>query len=369
MAPSQLTVAGLPRGVAGPDRLAAGARQHVGGLPVQRRELPDPGAGWEEAWRAVGAGGALVLRWRCEASGGGARTIRYVHATLRAALEDAVREELHRQERGQAGAGAAVPRAERHPLSVDELQAAVLGAPIGAPAPRDAVRVRAAGSAAQRGPRAEVDGRRPRGRARCGSGMGCTASVGRLQMMPTKTAAVATDDPAAGLVVEVLGEHRERQEKERRASWPRSGRTRTSCSRRRSARRSIRETAPGSCRTRAKARGCGMSGCTTSVTAACRCCSELGVPPRTVMEIAGHSTLEMTMNVYAHVTSGRQARRPWIGSSELVRGGARWADVAVNYCCQAASGSLTVAPAQACPWKHKTAGQRVSACGSWLARL
>ena len=28
----------------------------------------------------------------------------------------------------------------------------------------------------------------------------------------------------------------------------------------------------------------------------------LGVPPRTVMEIAGHSGLEMTMNVYAHVT-------------------------------------------------------------------
>lgn len=28
----------------------------------------------------------------------------------------------------------------------------------------------------------------------------------------------------------------------------------------------------------------------------------LGAPPRTVMEIAGHSALEMTMNVYAHVT-------------------------------------------------------------------
>ncbi len=28
----------------------------------------------------------------------------------------------------------------------------------------------------------------------------------------------------------------------------------------------------------------------------------LGVPPRTVMEIAGHTGLEMTMNVYGHVT-------------------------------------------------------------------
>jgi integrase len=27
----------------------------------------------------------------------------------------------------------------------------------------------------------------------------------------------------------------------------------------------------------------------------------LDVPPRVVMEIAGHSTLEMTMNVYGHV--------------------------------------------------------------------
>ena len=28
---------------------------------------------------------------------------------------------------------------------------------------------------------------------------------------------------------------------------------------------------------------------------------ELGIPPRTVMEIVGHSALEMTMNVYGHV--------------------------------------------------------------------
>jgi integrase len=28
----------------------------------------------------------------------------------------------------------------------------------------------------------------------------------------------------------------------------------------------------------------------------------IGVPPRTAMEIAGHSTIEMTMKVYAHVT-------------------------------------------------------------------
>jgi integrase len=32
----------------------------------------------------------------------------------------------------------------------------------------------------------------------------------------------------------------------------------------------------------------------------------LGVPPRVVMEIVGHSTLEMTMNVYAHVSLDAQ---------------------------------------------------------------
>jgi integrase len=29
---------------------------------------------------------------------------------------------------------------------------------------------------------------------------------------------------------------------------------------------------------------------------------DLGVPPRTAMEIVGHSTIEMTMNVYGHVS-------------------------------------------------------------------
>lgn len=28
----------------------------------------------------------------------------------------------------------------------------------------------------------------------------------------------------------------------------------------------------------------------------------LGVPPRTVMDIVGHTTMETTMNVYGHVT-------------------------------------------------------------------
>jgi len=34
----------------------------------------------------------------------------------------------------------------------------------------------------------------------------------------------------------------------------------------------------------------------------------LGVNPRTVMEIVGHSALEMTMNVYGHVNLDTQRR-------------------------------------------------------------
>jgi integrase len=33
---------------------------------------------------------------------------------------------------------------------------------------------------------------------------------------------------------------------------------------------------------------------------------QLGVPPRVVMEIVGHSTLEMTMRVYGHVSLDAQ---------------------------------------------------------------
>jgi integrase len=48
--------------------------------------------------------------------------------------------------------------------------------------------------------------------------------------------------------------------------------------------------------------GCRPSGCTTYRHGCVSVLLALGVPPRTVMEIVGHITLEMTMNVYAHVS-------------------------------------------------------------------
>src|SRR5690606_30637234 len=54
--------------------------------------------------------------------GRGVRTIRYVHATLRAALEDAVREELIEKNVAKLVRPPSAPRADRHPLTVDEVK-------------------------------------------------------------------------------------------------------------------------------------------------------------------------------------------------------------------------------------------------------
>lgn len=44
----------------------------------------------------------------------------------------------------------------------------------------------------------------------------------------------------------------------------------------------------------------------------------LGVSPRVVMEIVGHSAIEMTMNVYAHVTLGNQRAALDLLNAQLV---------------------------------------------------
>jgi integrase len=52
----------------------------------------------------------------------GVRTIRYVHATLRAALEDALREELLEENVAKLVRRPSAPRTERHPLGVEEIR-------------------------------------------------------------------------------------------------------------------------------------------------------------------------------------------------------------------------------------------------------
>lgn len=124
---------------------------------------------------------------------------------------------------------------------------------------------------------------------------------GKLTTMPTKTARSRRTIPLPAVVVAALVAHRDSQYRERVAlaeKWPDSGYVFT--------------TPIGA--------PIDPRNCTRIVQTACRtaevrvvrlhdfrhaCVSVLlglGVPPRTAMEIAGHSTIEMTMNVYGDVS-------------------------------------------------------------------
>lgn len=124
---------------------------------------------------------------------------------------------------------------------------------------------------------------------------------GRLQLMATKTARSRRTVPMPRAVLASLKAHRAEQELERRQlaeRWPDSGFVFTTpigtpidpdnCS------KIVRAALK-----RAGVRAVRMHDFRHGVVSVLM---GLGVPPRTVMEIAGHSGLEMTMNVYAHVT-------------------------------------------------------------------
>lgn len=229
----------------------------------------------------------------------GARTVGYVHATLRAALEDAVREEL--LDRNVAKL-VRVPRPEkvdREPLTVDEVKTLLrhsrddrLFALIAVLALLGLRRSEALGLTWT-----DVDLDAGWLQVR----RGLQRIDGRLTSMPTKTARSRRTIPLPGVIVEALIRHQEAQEKERvelAEKWPDLGYVFT--------------TPIGT--------PIDPRNCTRIVQNACRdagvrvvrlhdfrhgCVSVLlglGVPPRTAMDIAGHSTIEMTMNVYGHVT-------------------------------------------------------------------
>ena len=124
---------------------------------------------------------------------------------------------------------------------------------------------------------------------------------GKLQVMPTKTERSQRTIPLPAPVLSALRTHLSSQERERGqlgSRWPDTGFVFTTpigtpidpdnCS------KLVR-----ACSSRPVS---GSFACTTSDTGAYPCSWASGVPPRTVMEIAGHSALEMTMNVYAHVS-------------------------------------------------------------------
>lgn len=231
--------------------------------------------------------------------GVGPRTVRYVHATLRAALEDAMREELIEKNVAKLVRAPVAPHSEPKPLSVEELKVLFK-------ANREdrlfALLIVIALLALRRSEAlgltwddVDLDAETLTVR------QGLHRVAGELVLMPAKTARSRRTIPLPGIVVSALREHRDRQEKEaaeRGNLWRDSGHVFTSTLgtpldpdnttkfvQRAVATAELRKVRMHDFR----------HGCVSALLA-------LGVSPRTVMEIAGHAGLEMTMNVYAHVS-------------------------------------------------------------------
>src|SRR4051794_28843991 len=267
---------------------------------AERYLIPDLGR------KRLGALSARELRLYFEGLRGrgvGARTVKYVHTTLRAALEDAVREEGIERNPAALVQVLGPARQERVPLSVDEVRALLKSS---GDHRLYAMLVMFALLGMRR---SEVLGLRWEDvdleQAFLQVRRGLQRVDGRLTLLPTKTARSRRTIPLPGLVVDVLVAHRAREDAERLAlaeRWPESG--------------FVFTTAVGT--------PIDPRNCTRIVQDACRiagvrvvrlhdfrhgCVSVLlglGVPPRTAMEVAGHSTIDMTMNVYGHVTLGEK---------------------------------------------------------------
>lgn len=231
--------------------------------------------------------------------GVGERTAQHAHATLRAALEDAVREEMIPRNVAKLVRAPRPVVTERQPLTVDQVRT-LLRATRGHRLHALFVAVAVLGLR-----RSELLGLRwedldlDEGVLRVRRGL--HRVNGELTVMPTKTRRSERVVPLPALVVRALQEHRQRQEVERAAlgaRWPDLGYVFTTpigtpidprnCTRMVQA--AVRRVGLPAVRLHDFRHGC------VSVLLS------LGVPPRTVMEIVGHATLEMTMNLYAHVS-------------------------------------------------------------------
>jgi integrase len=231
--------------------------------------------------------------------GVGARTIKYVHSTLRAALEDAVREEIIEKNVAKLVRVPSPPKTERVPLSVEEVRTLLKSARDDRLYPMFVV------FALLGMRRSEVLGLRwedvdlDEGFLQVRRGL--QRIDGQLQVLPTKTARSRRTIPLPAFVVAVLRAHRTAQEEERQQladRWPSSGYVFTTPI--------GTPIDPRNC-TRVVQQACKSAGVRVVRLHDFRhgCVSVLlglGVPPRTAMDIAGHSTIEMTMNVYGHVS-------------------------------------------------------------------
>lgn len=148
---------------------------------------------------------------------------------------------------------------------------------------------------------------------------GLQRSGGALQELPTKTQRSRRTVPLPAVVVGALAEHRDRQAKERADAryWqdtpyvftssigtPLEPRTLTRTFHALCARHGMRRVRLHDLR----------HTCVSLLLA-------LGVSPRVVMEIVGHSAIEMTMNVYAHVSLDNQRAALDLLNSQLTEDG------------------------------------------------
>lgn len=230
--------------------------------------------------------------------GRGARTVQYVHATLRVALEDATREELIAKNVAKLVRAPKPAEREHDPLSVDEVRQLFR-------AHRDSPLLPMLAVFALLGlRRSEVLGLKWEDVDLDGGVVQVRRSVQRVEEglveMPTKTARSRRSLPLPGIVVELLHKQADQQAKWRvdaggayaELGYVFSTPIGTPMD-------------PRNC-TRVVQKACVDAGLRKVRLHDFRhgCVSvllELGVPPRTVMEIVGHSALEMTMNVYGHV--------------------------------------------------------------------
>jgi len=231
--------------------------------------------------------------------GVGVRSIRYVHATLRAALEDAMREELLEKNVAKLVRPPSVVKVERAPLTVEEIRSFMKSTR------DDRLHAMFVTLAVLGLRRSELLGLRWEDVDLVGGTMqvrrGLHRIDGKLRVMPTKTHRSRRTIPLPGPVLARLRVHLSQQERERlqlAERWPDSGFVFTTPIGTPIDPDNFSKTVRAAM-TKAGVRVVRLHdfrhGCVSVLLG-------LGVPPRTVMEIAGHSALEMTMNVYGHVT-------------------------------------------------------------------
>lgn len=239
-----------------------------------------------------------TLLAKLEESGLAARSVQYVHATLRAALEDAVREELLPRNVAKLVRAPRPVTAEREPLTPDQARTLLKSTTDDRLHALFVVLVllglRRGEALGLRWRDIDLDARVLRVRQTL------QRIEHRLQYLPPKTRRSKRTVPLPAACVTALRHHAERQDAERAAAldpWP-------VCD-------LVFTTPIGTAIDPRNFTRLFQAQCETAGVPVVRlhdlrhtCVSlllSLGVSPRVVMEIAGHTALEMTMNVYGHV--------------------------------------------------------------------